>query len=512
MYMWFFSRMRKPMTLRSRLILWNVVVLVLAFLVLGVSVYLLMTYYLQSDLDKRLTVEGDRLQSTTSIWLAVGNPFDSNLFDRLARTDQGDEFTSDPTYIKLFDIESGRTLRRSPNLGQERLASSSQELDAALRGEEIFKTYRNSGGEQVRMLTIPLRDDNGHVVLVAQVGQSLKEVEQVRTWLATFLIVGSICTALIAYTISFLLTTRELKPLRVLSTTMSNLSAQGLGTRLASKGQTTEVRLLTKAFNQMMERLEASFSLQRNFVADVSHELRTPLTSIRGEIDVLLLNPELGKGVREDILAVRTELERLSRLVRNLLLTARAEVGVLPQPPQQVQEAELDILLIELTHQARFLNQQVNVELEELEQCCVYGDADLLRQLFLNILDNAMTYTRCGGSVRLQLRCTEDAPVEVRRKRAETVTQWAEVTISDTGPGIAPDDLPHIFERHFRGVHTPHTTLRSKLGSGLGLSIALLIAESHGGTITVDSELGKGSQFHVWLPACETLMAARVQK
>jgi two-component system, OmpR family, sensor kinase len=132
---------------------------------------------------------------------------------------------------------------------------------------------------------------------------------------------------------------------------------------------TTEVILLTEAFNQMLDRLEASFALQRTFVTDVSHNLRTSLTSLQGQMDVLLLDPELKDDVRPDLQRVNAELRRLSRLVANLLTTARAEVGRLPQPFRHgIQFIELDLLLVEVAHQARFLNQQSRLQIGQLEQ------------------------------------------------------------------------------------------------------------------------------------------------
>ncbi len=267
----------------------------------------------------------------------------------------------------------------------------------------------------------------------------------------------------------------------------------------------TEVRQLAEAFNQMLNCLEASFALQRAFVADVSHELRTPLTSIRGQIDVLLLNPALGDEIRQDVQYIQAELSRLSRLVYNLLTDARAEVGTLPQVSQEnTQQVELDALLIEIVHQVRFLNRRVRLSFGQLEQGSVLGSRDLLKQLFLNIVDNALTYTPDGGHVLLELICTSAIPEELKALTSDEQEQWAKVSMIDTGPGIDPGDLPHIFKRHYRATSNQG---RGKLSSGLGLSIAHLIAQAHNGTITVESIVGEGTSFHVWLPSCQEIMA-----
>lgn len=249
----------------------------------------------------------------------------------------------------------------------------------------------------------------------------------------------------------------------------------------------------------MAERLEASFALQRAFVTDVSHELRTPLTATQGLIEVLLLDSSLKDDVRQDLQQVSAEIQRLSRLVANLLTTARAEAGALPQPyAHGMHFVELDLLLIEVTRQLRFLNQQCKLEIKHLEQVRIPGDVDLLKQLLLNLVENALTYSGPQCEVVLELTSSQGTSLPVPAKMGERQKEWAVLSISDNGPGIDPDDLPHIFERYYRAKHS---NVRSRLGSGLGLSIAHLIVEAHGGYITVKSELKKGTCFSIWLPA-----------
>jgi signal transduction histidine kinase len=329
------------------------------------------------------------------------------------------------------------------------------------------------------------------IIAVAQVSQALQPVEDVKDVLITVLTLRCLFAGVLAYGLGYFLTSHELRPLQTVVNMMHNLNAQQLMQRLKPpRPLTAEVQLLTQTFNQMLERLEASFALQRAFVADVSHELRTPLTAIRGQIDVVLLDPELKPEIRSDIQQVRAELGRLSRLVANLLTNARAETGILPAPGQNgLQRVELDALLVEITRQARFLNEQVTLELGQLEQLRVPGEADLLKQVILNLVDNALAYTPPGGKVCLELQHSS----QVDRKRPG---EWAVISVNDTGPGIAHDDLPHIFERHYRAS----AGARSRTGSGLGLYIARLIAEAHQGYIEACSEPGKGSSFKVYLP------------
>lgn len=475
--------------------------LLLALIFLGSTVYLFVNLSLLHDLDQQLQTEGERLQRLTQAQSVAGHPFDTAFFDLLVQEEKEDEFASDTPHIKLLDPKQGHILRRSPNLIRERIPFSNTDYMTALHGQQIVRTYQESGGRRVRLLTLPLRDAHQHIVLIAQVSLPQGAVDQVRNLLALILMVGSAIAVFIAYVVDYLLVVRELRPLRTLSATMRSLSTGDLGQRIPQQSAVIEVRLLTDAFNQMSERLEASFALQRDFVADVSHELRTPLTTLRGQVDVLLLNPALGEDTRYDVQQLRTELERLSRLVNNLLTNARIEVGMPPHVAKgHTQIIELDSLVLGVARQARFLNQKVTLELGQFQQVSVPGDADLLKQLLFNIVDNAFTYTRPGDAVYLDLICTHDVPDAVKEKEPDRQDEWAKMCVRDTGPGIDEADLPHIFERHYR---THHTNTHTPLGSGLGLNIASRIAEAHGGVLTVESKLGTGTSFCIWLPTCK---------
>jgi two-component system, OmpR family, sensor kinase len=502
---WSFNLFKKPQSLRARLVLWNISTLLLTLIVLSCIVYALVTYALQSSLDQRLEIQGEKLQLATTIWLSAGHPITNDFFNQLVQNVQQDEFTSDPLYIKIFDATTGKPLQRSPNLLQERIQYNPSDFEAALHGKKTFNTYQNSNGNQVRILTLPLQGPTHQIIAVAQVGRSLASIQQVQLILVLVLGIGEVCAVLVVYLVSFWLTGRELRPLQQLSITMKNLSMQGLGVHISSTNQTTETKLLVEAFNQMSERLETGFTLQRNFVADVSHELRTPLTSLRGQIEVLLMDAELSEGVGQDLRQIQAQLVHLSRIVSNLLAMARAEIGVLPQVTgESIQRVELDLLLIEVARQAHFLKQNISLEFGDLEQIWTLGDADLLKQLLLNIIENALTYTAPGGTIWLEVVCTSTVPALLKEKSKEGYNEWARISIRDNGPGIAPADLPHIFDRHYR---SSQARARSKLGSGLGLAIARLIAHAHGGEITVESELTKGSCFFVWLPNCQEIMA-----
>jgi signal transduction histidine kinase len=233
----------------------------------------------------------------------------------------------------------------------------------------------------------------------------------------------------------------------------------------------------------MLARLEELFKAQQRLVADVSHELRTPLTTIQGNVDLLRRGAADDPSTRTSTLrAIADETTRMRRLVNDLLLLAQADSGLkLYQRP-----VEMDTLLLEVYRQAQVMAQGITVRLGAEDQALVLGDADRLRQLLLNLVDNALKHTPAGsGEVTLTLR---------------RAGGWVRVSVEDNGAGISAEDLPHIFQRFYRADPS-----RSRPGgSGLGLAIARWIAEAHGGRIEVESQVGKGSTFTLWLPELAT--------
>jgi two-component system OmpR family sensor kinase len=241
---------------------------------------------------------------------------------------------------------------------------------------------------------------------------------------------------------------------------------------------TDEVGQLIEAFNSTLERLEHLFSAQRRMLADVSHELRTPLTVIKGNISLVR---RIGEADPESLESIEAEVDRLTRMVGDLLLLAQVESGKLVMDKMLV---ELDTLLLEVYQQMKVLaGSRVTLQLLDIDQVQVIGDRDRLKQVLLNLISNAVQYTPQRGKVTLTLTRQEGQ---------------AKFVVSDTGPGIPAEDLPHIFERFYRGEKSRSRGIHG--GFGLGLSIVYWIVRNHGGSIEVESAEGEGTIFTILLP------------
>jgi signal transduction histidine kinase len=259
--------------------------------------------------------------------------------------------------------------------------------------------------------------------------------------------------------------------------TAREISAQNLNQRLPAQAVDDELGRLTATFNDMIGRLQESFAQIQQFSADASHELRTPLTIMRGEIEVALRRKRLPAPTRELLTSVHDELVRLSSIVESLMILIKTESGRLAF---QFSNISLDEMLRELAEDARVLASQkkITVQTLRIDPVTIRGDAARLKQLFLNLIENAVKYTPQRGTVTFALTREDDQAV---------------VSIGDTGIGIPKKDLLRVFDRFYR-VKTDGS------GSGLGLAIAKWIAEAHHGTIEASSRGKKGSTFTVSLP------------
>ena len=297
-------------------------------------------------------------------------------------------------------------------------------------------------------------------------------------WTVPFILVVSLV-------IGYLLVGRTLKPVDLIVDEVEAISdGRSLHRRLAEPTSYDELARLTVTLNAMLSRLEKSFGTLRRFTADASHELKTPLTVLRSGIERSLTHPTTSPEVMETLEETLLEVNRMAELVDSLLTLARADEG---RAPLHLDDLDLSEMLAELAETASILGEQasVNVTVEvPPEPIRMHADRGRLRQLLQNLLSNAIKYTSAGGEVWIG-SALEDGNVVL--------------TVRDSGMGIAPGDLEHIFDRFWRADPARSRT-GSRPGAGLGLAICKWTAEAHGGSIEVQSKPGRGTTFTVSLP------------
>jgi heavy metal sensor kinase len=352
-------------------------------------------------------------------------------------------------------------------------------IASALRGEQTLMQVETSG-ETMRIATFPILHE-GQIAGVLQVGVSLADIEHTLRILLLVLLVMAPVTVLIASGGGLFLAHRALAPIDAITRMAQRISAENLSGRIDLTGPDDEVGRLARTFDTMLARLEEAFTQQRQFTADASHELRTPLTAIIGQIDVALGWPESVEYYRTTLATIRDQAQRLTRLASDLLFLARADAQPTPQAVEPIDLANL-LPAVAMQMQPLAAERQQTIMVNPSSTGVVYGNEDYVIHLLLNMLDNAIRYTPAGGQVTLSCR---------------RINASIEISIRDTGPGIAPEHLPRVFDRFYR---VDRGRSRVQGGSGLGLAIAQSIAQLHGGQITVESVVGQGSTFIVRLP------------
>ncbi len=337
---------------------------------------------------------------------------------------------------------------------------------------------------EIRYYVRPMQDAGPEVAAVLS-GASTATVVIGPQRLLTMVLLLSPVILLASTLIGYMLAGRTLKPVdRLVDEVEAITDGRSLHRRLAPVRTGDELARLTSTLNEMLGRLEGSFRTLRRFTADASHELKTPLTVLRSGIEQAITHPRIPADVLETLDETLAEVNRMAEVVDALLMLARADEG---RAPLHLEPVELGDLLGEIAETAGILGEQAAVEVAVAlpqQTITLAADRARVRQLLMNLLTNAIKYTPAGGRVEIET-ALQDGRVEV--------------AVRDTGIGIAPGDLAHIFDRFWRADRARSRT-GERAGVGLGLAISKWIAEAHGGTITVQSRPGRGSTFTVALP------------
>lgn len=339
-----------------------------------------------------------------------------------------------------------------------------------------FGEVRDSHGTRWRVYVTPVAATGGGLVVAAP----LDHLDASVLAFGRFILLLAALGAILTFMAGWLLAGRALWPVAVLTSAARDIAqSRAFTRRVPVSTSRDELSRLAETFNEMLVSLDQAYATQQRFVSDASHELRAPLTVIQANLELLRRPAPMSPD--DQLAAIReasAEADRLGRLVRDLLLLARADAGI----PLRHERVELDAVIAEVIDEARFLARGQTLQIGALASTIVSGDPDRIKQLVLVLLDNALKYTPPGGRVT----------IELQRLGAE-----AELRVTDTGIGIAPEALPQVFARFYRA---DRARSRDPGGTGLGLPIGKWIAEQHGGSLRLESVLGAGTTAIVRIP------------
>jgi heavy metal sensor kinase len=469
-------------SLSFRLVAWYAGVLTIVFVLLGGLTFLLLQHYLEVNLLDSQARRARQIAGTlvahasAATEQALRNEVESlyspevnDRFIRITRADGQIVYASGAPKDERFDPT------QVPPLAPDAAASSARKVRRGGRALLIASVTASAGdGTRYRV----------------EVGTSAAPAEDTLTHVLVMLGVGLPVAVAVAVAGGFVLVRRALDPVARIAAKAEDITQHNLSERLPVVHSGDELERLSVSLNHMISRLEDAIHGSKQFVADASHELRTPLTVMRGELESLAQDAALGRETRETLGSVLEEVARLGEIVESLFALSRLDAG---EAPAQWLRFDLAELAATTAGQMGLLATDKNVTMECDSSCVapVEGDRARLKQVIVNLLDNAIKYTPSGGRVRLS----------VRREQG-----FAILDVADDGPGIPAEALPHVFKRFFR---VDPSRSREQGGAGLGLAIVKSICAAHGADVEVTSVPGRGSIFRVRQPlAGETLARA----
>lgn len=476
------------MSIRLRLTLLYTLILALTLLLFGAALYTIQAQGTLNALKEDLSRSGE---NTVQMVLRFYRDAPMVLRDPPPGEDHRpplQDLSAEPAFQQLREREIVRVLNAEGALIATPFAAASEALPLSVEGLEALRNqeiwWESASWEETRLLIynrpVMVADE---LIFIVQTARPLTEREASLRTLSRTLLIAGVLTTVIAFGIGWALAGAALRPIHRITQTAQAIGRESdFSRRVDYVGPDDEIGRLAITFNAMLVRLEEAYrtvsetlNLQRDFVADVSHELRTPLTTIRGNLALLQRTPPLPEAERGEILAdAEVESERMTRLVNNLLLLARADAG----PSLKKAPVAVTQVIVEACRQARQLDRQREIVEHISKDVTILGDRDALKQIALILLDNALKHSQ--GPITVAVR-VEDS--------------WALLEVRDVGPGIPPDLLPHVFDRFHRGQANSNTP-----GFGLGLPIAKTLVEGCNGAIAIESVPGQGSVVRVRFP------------
>ncbi len=460
-------------SIRVRLTLWYGTALALILILFAGTIYFVMARALRDQVDVSL-------EEASSV--AIRTLGEHRFGPFLIFEDLSQNFPELALLDKFFQIfgPAGQVTIQSANIQSREIPLSQTAFQASLKGNATFESVRFDEGVPFRLLSVPIMHTD-RLVSILRVGISLYPTDKMLQRLLLALVIASPIAIIVSLLGGWFLAGRALKPVNVITRAAQRIADGDFAQRITTPRSTDEIGRLASVFNEMIARLEISFRQIRQFSADASHELRTPLTITKGETELALRRPRQAEDYRQVLESNLEEIDRMSRIVDELLFLSRADLGEIKMTMTSIQ---LDDIVREVQLQATVLGQdrQVETVLGPLSSIVVVGDELRLRELLLNLVDNAIKYSHSGAHIELSL--------------VQVGTQ-AELKVRDHGIGISLQEQQRIFDRFYR---TDMARVHASKGTGLGLAICKWIVEVHQGSIQVESSPDNGTCFTVLLP------------
>lgn len=485
-----FLKQWSPTSMRTRLTLWSVVVLALVLVIMGVILRYSVEENFQATIDRELLLGGRWTEGWMARMIEMPPPprpeARRNTTARAREKARSSKKSGKDPDTEDLSRYRPRMLRLD---GTPYMPGWDQPWDqgaaiAAAKGQNVYITIENDE-DPVRVLSMPIRS-RGRIVAVLQTVHRLQEMRRDLASLSrTLLTLIPVALLIVGVSAAFLMG-RMLRPIRQITQAATQINSSDLSQRLPVSG-VDEFSRLSTTFNAMLSRLEHAFDQQRRFTADASHELRTPLTAIRAHTSLALHTAQTPEEFRCALEGANHAATLMSSIVQDLLLLARSDANQLPVQHDAVPIGEvLQSAVKTLTgpdKSEKCERPEIRVEPIAVDASpTVSGDRNHLLRLFTNLLENAVRHTPAEGRVLLSAQ-REENTVHVR--------------VTDTGAGIAPEHLPHVCERFYR---VDNARARKHGGTGLGLAICQTIVDAHAGRLAIESELGRGTTVHVYLP------------
>jgi heavy metal sensor kinase len=459
----------RRLPVRWRLTIWYAALLALVLTLFGGTLYVVLRQELYASFDEQLLNQA--ALTLAAVRVVDGIPV---LEPTIANVADGEYF------LRLLDAGGQTTFETGGN--PQGVPIDRDVIAAALAGRTEYSGALDEDGELLRIVSVPVRPDGGGTAVagVLQVGLDRNEIDEPLTGLLGALAFAGPVVLLVSAAAGYLLAGRALAPVAAITDLAARIGADDLHGRLNLVLPDDELGRLARTFDAMLARIDDAFERQRRFTGDAAHELRTPLSLMRSQVDIALARPRSATEYREALHGLDGDLERMTGLVGALLTLARADVGQLIPERARFDLADTAAIVRE---QYAAAAEEAGVELRaKTVPAPLLADEDLVVQLLVNLVDNALAYTPAGGTVTIGCE-----PADGR------VRLW----VADTGQGIAPEHVDRVFDRFYR-VDAGRT--RARGGTGLGLAICKAIVAAHAGTIAVDSQVGRGARVEVVLP------------